>query len=241
MGSCRNSPLKPWKKGPVRGKGGPQNASCEYRGVRQRTWGKWVAEIREPKKRTRLWLGSFATAEEAAVAYDEAAMRLYGPDAYFNLPHLQPITSSSVSKSQKFKWFPSKKFLSMFPSHGLLNVNAQPSVDLIHQRLQQLQQKRVLSQISSSSSSDPSADIQMTGSKNVDIPPKEQKVEEISTNIIIEDVEEKPQMISMSFFNSWAMIEMHGIVDPQGLEAAHFQAYCDMNEELTLSTSIWSF
>ncbi|MBA0561846.1 hypothetical protein Golob_018642, partial [Gossypium lobatum] len=75
MDSYKRSPLKPWKKGPTRGKGGPQNASCQYRGVRQRTWGKWVAEIREPKKRTRLWLGSFATAEEAAMAYDDAARR----------------------------------------------------------------------------------------------------------------------------------------------------------------------
>jgi hypothetical protein len=121
MENGRRSPLKPWKKGPTRGKGGPQNASCEYRGVRQRTWGKWVAEIREPKKRTRLWLGSFATAEEAAMAYDEAARRLYGPDAYLNLPHLQP-NSSSLIKSQKFKWFPSKNFISMFPSCGLLNI-----------------------------------------------------------------------------------------------------------------------
>ncbi|KAK1282079.1 Dehydration-responsive element-binding protein 2F [Acorus calamus] len=97
-------------KGPTRGKGGPQNSTCEYRGVRQRTWGKWVAEIREPKKRTRLWLGSFATAEEAALAYDDAARRLYGPDAYLNLPHLQSTITSSSSKSphKYFKWFPSK-------------------------------------------------------------------------------------------------------------------------------------
>ncbi|EFJ22448.1 hypothetical protein SELMODRAFT_38502, partial [Selaginella moellendorffii] len=74
------------KKGSMRGKGGPENASCTYRGVRQRTWGKWVAEIREPKKRSRLWLGSFATADEAARAYDEAAKRLYGPEAHLNLP-----------------------------------------------------------------------------------------------------------------------------------------------------------
>jgi hypothetical protein len=81
-----------WKKGSMRGKGGPQNATCEFRGVRQRTWGKWVAEIREPKKRSRLWLGSFASAEEAARAYDDAARRLYGVHAHINLPQCSPYT-----------------------------------------------------------------------------------------------------------------------------------------------------
>lgn len=60
--------------------------ACEFRGVRQRTWGKWVAEIREPKKRARLWLGSFSTAHEAALAYDIAARKLYGASAELNLP-----------------------------------------------------------------------------------------------------------------------------------------------------------
>ncbi|XP_038971573.1 dehydration-responsive element-binding protein 2F-like [Phoenix dactylifera] len=150
-------PLRPWKKGPARGKGGPQNASCDYRGVRQRTWGKWVAEIREPKKRTRLWLGSFATAEEAAMAYDEAARRLYGPDAYLNLPHLR---SSNISSSttigkppHRFKWFPSKNFTSMIPSCGLLNLNAQHNVHVIHQKLQEFQNSRPSSSSSLSSSS----------------------------------------------------------------------------------------
>ncbi|PSR98137.1 Dehydration-responsive element-binding protein like [Actinidia chinensis var. chinensis] len=141
MENCERAPLKPWKKGPPRGKGGPQNAACEYRGVRQRTWGKWVAEIREPKKRTRLWLGSFATAEEAAMAYDEAARRLYGPDAYLNLPHLQ-ANFNPLNKSHKFKWLPSKSFMSMFHPNGWLNLNAQPSVHFIHQRLQELEKNR---------------------------------------------------------------------------------------------------
>ncbi|KAG0564835.1 hypothetical protein M758_8G140000 [Ceratodon purpureus] len=91
---------KRWKKGSMKGKGGPQNATCEYRGVRQRTWGKWVAEIREPEKRARLWLGSFATAKEAALAYDIAARKLYGPLAELNLPAHESAGLDSVPASE---------------------------------------------------------------------------------------------------------------------------------------------
>ncbi|XP_027356978.1 dehydration-responsive element-binding protein 2D-like [Abrus precatorius] len=76
------------RKGCMRGKGGPENASCTYKGVRQRTWGKWVAEIREPNRGARLWLGTFETSHEAALAYDAAARKLYGSDAKLNLPEL---------------------------------------------------------------------------------------------------------------------------------------------------------